>query len=91
MKARKIESALLRKGFVKHEGDHSFFVLMVDGRTTSIRTKISHGERDIESPLLEQIQKQVRLKKRDFEDLVNCPLSKEGYIGKLKATGNLSI
>lgn len=81
----------MKKGFTKREGDHKFFVLMVDGKSTSVRTKISQGERDIDSPLLEQIQKQVRLKKRDFEDLVNCPLSKEAYIKKLSASGEIQV
>lgn len=89
MKAKDIERAFLKKGFVPNGGDHKFFVLYVDGKKTSIRTKISHGERDIHSPLLEQIQKQVGLSVNDFQDLVNCPLSKERYIEKLRECGKI--
>jgi hypothetical protein len=47
---------------------------------------ISHGIRgdDIGDRLLGQMAKQVRLSKKEFIELVDCPMSKEGYAQKVK-------
>jgi predicted RNA binding protein YcfA (HicA-like mRNA interferase family) len=88
--ARDVAAALVNKGFCPHEGDHHFYRLFVDGKNTGIRTKISHGEREIGDNLLAQMAKQTRLVMRDFLDLIDCPLSAAGYISKLRDGGYLS-
>jgi len=57
----------------------------LDGRRTDIRTRVSHqsGGGDIGDNLLSAMARQVRLSRRDFEQLVDCPLSREAYEAKL--------
>jgi len=42
-KTRAIRAALLSKGFMADDTHHEMFWLVVDGRKSSIRTRISHG------------------------------------------------
>lgn len=77
---RDVEAALLRKGFVQHETDHSYFVYFrTNGQKSVFKTKTSHGAREISDPLLGQMARQVGLNKRDFLDLVDCPMSRAVY------------
>lgn len=87
MKTRAIRSGLKAKGFEEFENDHTFLLLVVDGKRSSIRTKLSHGETDCNDPLLGMMARQLRLSRRQFEDLVNCPLSREGYLSILREKG----
>lgn len=87
--AKDISAGLKQKGFQPHDGDHHFYRLFVDGKNTGIRTKISHGEKEIGDNLLGQMAKQTRLVKKDFLDLVDCPLTIEQYHDKLRDAGHL--
>ena len=87
-----IEKGLLRKGFVRKEGDHHFFNYHnLQGQKTAIFTKTSHTPkmREIPDNLLSLMAKQCSLSKEDFLRLVDCPLSREQYETKLmlKSTG----
>jgi hypothetical protein len=78
----KVESALLSKGFQKSENDHHYFVYFTqDGKKTTAKTKTSHTKKmkDIPDNLLSQMAKQCHLKKADFLNLIDCPLSQEQY------------
>lgn len=79
-KTRDVKGSLLRKGFIEDNNDHKFYHLYVNDKKTAIRTKISHGEIEIDSYILKQMAKQVRLTNELFEDLINCPLSYDNYI-----------
>lgn len=79
-----VEKALLKKGFVKEDRDHKYFVFLYEGKKTKVKTKTSHNDQDIGSSLISQMAKQLRLDKREFCDLINCPLTKEKYIAILK-------
>jgi len=83
-KAKDVAAGLTNKGFLRHEGDHSFYILWVEGKNTGIRTKISHGEKEIHDGLLAQMAKQVKLGKKDFLNLVDCPLTSEQYLELLR-------
>ncbi len=80
LKTRDIKASLKRKGFEPREGDHEFLMYCVNGRRTRIYTKISHGKSEISDPLIGAMSKQVHLKKEEFIDLINCPLTKEKYL-----------
>jgi len=89
---REIESALKRKGFERHEGDHSWFVYHTqDGKKTKIKTKTSHGSgaKSIGDPLLGMMAKQCCLTKSDFLNLVDCPLDREGFEVKARERGGI--
>lgn len=75
-----VEAALVRKGFQKREGDHSFFIYWsVAGKKSLAFTKTSHSHRDISDTLLSQMAKQCKVTKPNFLALVDCPLSREQY------------
>lgn len=79
-KTRDVKGSLLRKGFIEDNNDHKFYHLYVNDKRTSVRTKISHGETEIDTFVLKQMAKQVCLNNDQFEDLINCPLSYNDYI-----------
>jgi len=92
MKVFDIKAALRKKGFVEEANrDHVFFTFFNNGMKTSIRTKISHGEKDIRDPLIKAMSKQVHLDKSDFTMLVECPLTEDAYKAKLIKDGVITV
>jgi predicted RNA binding protein YcfA (HicA-like mRNA interferase family) len=87
--AREVAANLERKGFIADDGDHTFYRLFVDGKNTGIRTKISHGEKEIHDGLLSQMAKQTRLVRKEFLDLIDCPMTGSQYIELLRERGLL--
>ena len=85
---RKLASALMSKGFACREGDHKYYYLYVDGRRTIVRTKLSHGKREYDNNLLTQMRHQLRLRdSRQFENLIDCPMSHAEYVAYLVNVG----
>ena len=84
-KRKDIERSLVSKGFRQKDGDHHFFIYhrLVDDKKTSVFTKTSHAESDIGDWLLAQMAKQCRLPRKEFLDLVDCPMGREEYEGRL--------
>jgi len=87
--ARDVASSLASKGFRERPGHHRFFHLHVAGKKTRIWTKTSHGCREIHDGLLSAMARQLRLAKREFHDLLECPLSAEEYVRKLRDRGEV--
>jgi predicted RNA binding protein YcfA (HicA-like mRNA interferase family) len=76
---RDVETALLKKGFVREEGDHSFFrYWTISGNKTSIYTKTSHGSgyKTLGDNLVSKMAKQCDLENNQFKQLVACPLTR---------------
>jgi predicted RNA binding protein YcfA (HicA-like mRNA interferase family) len=86
--AKKTQQSLLKKGFVKLEGDHHYYLFYHDGKLIT-KTKLSHNEQDIGDGLISKMYKQCQLNKNQFFDLINCPLDKDEYIELLKQKGFL--
>jgi len=63
--------------------------LYVEGKKTAIYTKISHGRSDYDDNLLAEMAKQLRLRRREFDDLVQCPMKEEEYRRRLEEGGYL--
>lgn len=89
-----VEASLLKKGFKPtHPGsDHNWFVYAdaAGKKAIGARTKTSHGRGfDLDDYLLGQMARQVGLTKKQFLELVDCPLSREAYEKLLKAAGKL--
>jgi predicted RNA binding protein YcfA (HicA-like mRNA interferase family) len=77
---RKVEQALLKKGFEQDDTHHHFFLYRTEqGQLTSIRTRTSHSGKDLNSYLLNSMAKQCHLSKSEFLNLVDCPLSRTQY------------
>ncbi len=90
-KTKDLKAALISKGFVQEERDHSYFFLHVEGRKSSIRTKISHGSKEYGDNLLSLVARQLCLSKIELNDLLDCPLRHEDYVMILKAKRKLHI
>ena len=83
-----VEKSLLDKGFQAGGGDHNYFFYYTKaGKKTIVRTKTSHGSREIDDNLLAQMAKQCKLSNKDFGLLIECPLSRDDYEAKLVAVG----
>lgn len=78
-RTRDIESALTSKGFKQANSDHKYYFFYVDGKKTSIRTKISHGASEYGDVLLGLMKKQLHLEKKELEELINCTLGEKEY------------
>lgn len=80
-----VESSLVKKGFVRDDRDHRFYRLVHEGKTTGIFTMTSHGTgyKRLGDDLVSKMAKQLKLKTKEFVDLVECPLTAEAYIALL--------
>jgi hypothetical protein len=76
-KTRAVRAALLSKGFIADDTHHEMFWLIVDGKKTSIRTRISHGVAEYGDNLLALVARQVGLSKKELYSLVDCPMDGE--------------
>jgi len=90
--AREIDGALREKGFHrKVDGKHiHYFFYGQDGEKTGIFTLMSHGmgSTTIGDSLLSLMARQLHLTKKQFLDLIDCPLDEEGYRAILREAGN---
>ena len=90
-KARRVESALLAKGFRRLDSKHlKFRYHRLDGGRTPVRTLLSHGgNRDIDDRLLGRMARQCGVSRREFLALIDCPLSQEAYEDLLVQRGEI--
>lgn len=89
-KPREVREGLEKKGFAVSNVDHKRYVLFVGGEKTKIRTKVSHGSKsEIGDPLLSVMARQVRLRKIEFLNLIDCPMSQNDYLGILRANRDI--
>lgn len=84
----KTRQALLKKGFRKAEGDHHFYLYYYKGKVVA-KTKMSHNDQDIGDHLISKMYKQCKISKREFFDLIECPLDEAGYVELLRQNGHL--
>ena len=80
-KARVVERGLLAKGFAVASSRHRRFeYITLDGRVARAHTVMSHGSRrEIGDGLLGEMARQLALTRRQFNDLIDCPLSRVEY------------
>jgi hypothetical protein len=79
---KEIETALLNKGFRNREGDHHYYVYYTTaGLKSHVFTKTSHTPKMkvIGDELLSMMSRQCRLTKKQFLELVDCPLTRPAY------------
>lgn len=80
-----VERALSKKGFTLEKRDHNYYFLYNKGKKTKINTKVSHGtHKDISDGLLNQMMRQMKLPKKEFNDYMNCTFTKEEYFEYLE-------
>ena len=80
-KVRDIKKSLLNKGFLEDgaKADHVYFRFFLDGKRTSISTHYSHGEIDIGPPLISLMSREMKLKKEQFLQFVDCHMDGAAY------------
>jgi len=89
---REIRQALSRKGFIEHSGHHQFLTLYVDGRKTSIRTRVSHGGKDYGHNLMTRLKQQLRLNgTAELQGLLDCPMSRDKYVDLMVERGHVRL
>ncbi len=92
LNSNKAYKNLKKKGFedsTDHSNDHKYLEFHYNGKMI-LYTKLSHGsKKDLDNYLIKQMSTQCKLSKQDFADLVNCPLSTEKYVEKLKEIGEI--
>jgi hypothetical protein len=88
-----IDQSLTKKGFERsNQSSHLHYKLIIDGKITDIRTKMSMGSnyKTIGDNLLSKMSKQLKMKSvADFRRYIECTYSEESYIGFLKKEGIL--
>jgi predicted RNA binding protein YcfA (HicA-like mRNA interferase family) len=86
-----VEAGLKKKGFAEEDGDHRFYKLKVGERYTGIFTKTSRGKKykTLGDDLVSAMAKQIKLTRKEFIDLVSCPMSHEQYLALLKERDEL--
>jgi len=84
---KRLRSLLLKLGFTEdRRRHHIFFYLRYQGRIV-VRTKISHGAREISQPLLGLIGRQLRLGPKEFQRLLRGKLDRQAYLELLRKQG----
>lgn len=84
---------LKKKGFKAEEGDHLYLSYhTVDGKKTTIRTKVSHGHmgNDINSSLVSAMARQCGITTQQFKQFAECTLTQQDYEQLLTAGGHFS-
>jgi len=92
-KQKVVESGLKKKGFGQSEAAHHryFYYHTLDGLKTSVYTYTSHGNKEIGDYLIAQMAKQCQLSKREFENLIECPLKQPEYEKLLLKSGKIRL
>ena len=91
IKTKDIHKALTGKGFRVVESHHEMLWFFVQGRKTSIRTRLSHGSDEYDDGLLGLMAKQLKLKRADLDRLIECPLTEKEYVNKLIHDGHVRL
>lgn len=89
IKTKDIKSALLKKGFRSDNRHHEYLWLYVGDRKTGVMTWLSHGRSEYGEDLLAKVKKQLGVSKKQFFDLVGCPLNYETYVALLVKSGRI--
>jgi hypothetical protein len=91
-KARNVKQALLAKGFREDKRDHYFYFFHYNGKKSNIYTKISHSSisSELSKPLCGLMARQIKLSGQQFQQLIDCPLTKDMYIDILVAGRHLT-
>ena len=79
---RILESGLLKKGFTKTNKSHKvLYYVTEDGVKTSILTHYSHGAagKVVADRLIGAMARQCKITSKQFRELVDCSLTRQGY------------
>jgi len=89
LKAKDVESSLLKKGFARDNSHHRLFWFYHNGAKKQIRTRTSHDDQDVVQYLQAKMASQMHLTKKEFMAFVSCTISEENYIKLMTERGHL--
>ena len=79
-KTSEFEKALETKGYKRDNTHHQMFWYYLDGKKSSVHTRMSHNEREFDDGLFGQRRKQLGLTtKQQLIDFIECPLTADQY------------
>lgn len=78
-KTSQFTQALEKKGFIKDNTHHEMYWYYSNGKKSSLKTRVSHSEKEYNESLLSERKKQLHLSKNDFIKFIECPLTAEQY------------
>jgi hypothetical protein len=80
-KAREIDRMLRSKlqAVVREGGKHTRYMIEHQGQVVALMV-MSHGASEIGEPLLARMAREVGVSRRQFQLLLDCPMSYEEYI-----------
>ncbi len=80
-KVRDVGASLCAKGLREHnDRDRRYYFFYHGGKKSHIHAKISHSATEIDDYLCSAMSRQINLTRRQFRDLVECPLTAERYL-----------
>jgi len=85
--AKETYKKLKSKGFQEATNksvDHKWLEFWFDGKLTRIKTKISHGAKEIDDGLISLMARQTYLTSNQFRKMAECTISEPEYIEILK-------
>ena len=86
-----ILASLTSKGFELKQGkrDHDVLFFKQDGLIQAVFTRVSRGSqyKTIDDSLLGRMSRQLKISRRQFDDLVDCPMTAEDYQEVLRDNG----
>lgn len=82
-KTLQLVRALESKGFRESSRGDKFLEFWHEDRKI-ISTFVSHGRRECGPSLLGLMARECQLSGRDFRDLIDCPMSQEAYVSRLR-------
>ena len=88
VRARDIDNAWAKLGMEIRDTNDRHALFFVDGRLI-IRTKRSFGSGKLDGNIPHFIRQQMKLNNAQFQDLLDCPLDRRGYISILRSKGLL--
>ena len=94
LERRDIEESLVKKGFKRTEGDHSFFTYhALNGQKAGVWTKTSHGTKykTLSDSLVSAMAKQCGVSVKEFRDLAACPLTQQQLEDSLIGSNRVTL
>lgn len=88
-----IKASLLKKGFVKGKGDHSYYHHKYNGKITGAYTYVSTGSsyKEYDDNLFVRMKKELKLQRlSEVKKLLDCTMDGNDYNVKLREYGAIS-
>lgn len=91
LERREIDQSLRAKGFRLEQSrrDHDFYFFEYGGMSRAIFTRMSRGSshRTISERLIGKMARQLKMTRAQFDDLIECPFSREDMVVNLQSQG----